>query len=106
MLCKTYLPTHAAQESAVIQIYATGAVEAADPRYHVDPTISTVPAMYVSDPGFVLVCELDVFLGATASAVVDRSVEVQMAFGFTEFHVAASCARTGSKRSVTCSYSL
>ena len=43
-------------------------LEAADPRYHVDPTISTVPAMYVSDPGFVLVCELDVFLGATASA--------------------------------------
>lgn len=106
VLCKYYLPTHASQESAIIQIYATSNRTAADPGYHVDPTLTACPAVYVSDPGFSLVCELDIFLGATASAVADRAVEVRMAFGFTEFVVEATCSRTGSKRKVTCNYVL
>lgn len=106
VLCKYYLPTHASQESAIIQIYATSNRAAADPGYHVDPTLTACPAVYVSDPGFSLVCELDIFLGSTASAVADRAVEVRMAFGFTEFVVEASCSRTGSKRKVTCNYVL
>lgn len=51
-----------------------------------------------------MVCELDIFLGSTASSLADRTVEVQMGFGFTEFVVEAKCQRTGSKRNVTCSY--